>query len=53
MHGGTCEVREHVNASTAMAVMMQPDCNQQPTRFRTGAARNTAGALTAEEIRRC
>jgi CRP-like cAMP-binding protein len=32
--------------------MMQPDCNQQPTRFRTGAARNKAGALTADEYRR-
>jgi hypothetical protein len=35
-----------------MAVMMQPDCNQQLTRFRTGAARNRAGALTVDEIRR-
>jgi hypothetical protein len=52
MHWWTCEVREHVNASTAMAVMMQPDCNQQPTRFRTGAARDKAGALTDDEIRR-
>ena len=49
MHRWTCEVRERVNASTAIGVMMQPNCNRRPIAFRFDAVHNRVSLQAGRE----